>query len=80
MRKKVVTIKSDKKKQGVFCDVSGNVMEILTSHLALTENVIKLLKDDEEGPAVLKSLLKDTIALFIEHGIIEKDIMEEKND
>lgn len=80
MRKKVVTIKSDKRKQGVFCEVSGNLMEIMTSHFALTENVIKLFKTEENGKELLKSLLKDTIELFVENGIIEKEMAEENDD
>lgn len=81
MRKKVVVIKSDSKNQGVWCEVKGNEMELVTSHFALTENIIKLFKDEENGKEVLTKILLDTIKTFAENGIyVTKDMVEDERN
>lgn len=81
MRKKVVVIKSDSKNQGFWCEVKGNEMELVTSHFALTENIIKLFKDEENGKEILTKTLLDTIKIFAENGIyVTKDMVEDERN
>ena len=81
MNKKVVVIKSDKRNQGVWCEVKGNEMELITSHFALTENIIKLFKDEENGKEILTKMLLDTIKTFAENGIYAtKDMIKDERN
>lgn len=74
MKKKVVVIKSDSKRQGVLCEVNGKSAELMGAYIALTENLIEVFKKEGEyGFEILKTLKKDANELFCNAGIIEKD-------
>lgn len=81
MRKKVVVLKVDHKNQGVWCEIKGSEMELIASYFALTENTIKLFKDEENGKEILTKTLLDTIKIFAENGIyVTKDMVEDERN
>ena len=61
IKKNIVKIKGDK--HGVWCNVNGNVKELLTAHFALTENVLQVLEQEDEQEAI-KFLIEDAEKLF----------------
>ena len=74
MKKSIVKIKGDNKRGGVWCEVSGSTMELLTASLALTENVLNIFSREEDKEAV-KFLQEETKKLFDAFNLGEK-----KND
>ena len=61
LKKNIVKIKGDKR--GVWCTIKGNVKELITSHFALTENVLEILEQENEQEAI-KFLIEDAEKLF----------------
>lgn len=61
LRRNIVKIKAGK--NGVWCNVEGDIKELLTAHFALTENVLQIFEQEDEQEAI-NFLIEDTQKLF----------------
>jgi hypothetical protein len=78
MKRTVVKIKSNPQTDEIFCEINGQVLELMGAYSALAESLIQSFSKEENGTAMLRMLRKDTIEMFDAAGIFEKDW--DKND
>lgn len=80
MKRTVVKIKSNPQTDEIFCEINGQVFELMGAYSALVENLIQSFsKEGENGIAVLRMLRKDTIEMFDAAGIKVKEDKENEN-
>lgn len=81
MKRTVVKIKSNPQTDEIFCEINGQVFELMGAFSALVENLIQSFsKEGENGIAVLRMLRKDTIEMFDAAGIKVKEDKENENE
>lgn len=79
MKRTVVKIKSNPQTDEIFCEVNGQMFELMGAYSALVENLIQSFsKAGENGITALRMLRQDTMEMFDAAGIFEKDC--DKND
>lgn len=79
MKRTVVKIKSNPQTDEIFCEVNGQMFELMGAYSALAENLIQSFsKTGENGITALRMLRQDAMEMFDAAGIFEKDC--DKND
>ena len=81
MKRTVVKIKSNPQTDEIFCEINGQVFELMGAFSALVENLIQSFsKEGENGIAVLRMLRQDAMEMFDAAGIKVKEDKENENE
>lgn len=81
MKRTVVKIKSNPQTDEIFCEVNGQMFELMGAYSALVENLIKSFSEaGENGKIALRMLRQDAMEMFDAAGIKVKEDKENENE